>query len=99
MLRAARQSCAILGNPGRSWAILRKHKVTHLRALLSAREAVAQGALGGACSGLGDELVVDGGVHEDAGGGAADLALVEEDAVVGRLHRLVHVSILADDEW
>ncbi len=51
-----------------------------------------------ACGELFGELLGDGGVDEDPVGGHADLALVDEAAEDGRVHRVVEVGVVEHDE-
>ena len=44
-----------------------------------------------------DELVIDRVLNEDAGAGAADLALIEEDAHLSTFERLIKVAVVEDD--
>ena len=44
-----------------------------------------------------DELVIDRVLNEDAGAGAADLALIEEDAHLSAFERLIKVAVVEDD--
>ena len=44
-----------------------------------------------------DEFVVDPFLDEDAGTGAADLALVEEDAQLGPVHGHVPIAVVEED--
>lgn len=46
---------------------------------------------------FGDELVVDPFLDEDAGAGAADLTLVEEDAQLGAVHGHVPIAVVEED--
>lgn len=46
-----------------------------------------------------NELVVDRALHEQASGGDAVLAFVEENAVTRHPHRLFEVAVVEDDQW
>ena len=72
-------------------ATAKKTRRSHLRSLLVVGvKGVAHGAFLGALGARLDEVVVDVGLDEDAAAGAAALALVEEQAEVARLHRVLH---------